>query len=242
MTDDNTRTEELAARIWRDAKAGVLMFAAERIAEFVTLTEGYIHPDDHRTEVERLERVATTFIDDREHHRERADVAEAERDALRARVEALAEQWERMATEDDPDDKEASRWFRYAARNVRGRLADPEPDDERDALRSRVGALLDDHVHQVKVSAPFLDKARIFEDYEEALIVMAQECQWLLDARKNWTGRGEGWVQFGTNYSWVLFEVIDGVSCPCGRQFKTRRGLNAHRGARGNCPDMKGRR
>jgi hypothetical protein len=79
-------------------------------------------------EVARLQQYADDLND------QIADCRVLEYQAKVARVEALAGDWERMAAEDDP---EAARWFRYAARNVRGRLqeppaalAEPERDEE----------------------------------------------------------------------------------------------------------------
>lgn len=77
-----------------------------------------------------------------------------------------------------------------------------------------------------------------FEDYEVALIVAGRRFANLLYAREDFTSRDETSVQFGTNYSWVCFRVVPRIACKCGKHFKTRKGYNTHRGARGNCKEM----
>lgn len=87
----------------------------------------------------------------------------------------------------------------------------------------------------IRVTSAGDPEGTYFEDYETALIVAGRRFANLLYARKDFTSRSDTHVQFGTNYAWVCFDVVPRVICKCGKPFKTRKGLNAHRGARGNC-------
>jgi hypothetical protein len=99
--------------------------------------------------------------------------------------------------------------------------------------------LVTNHNQMIHVTSAGNPTGDYLEDYETALIVAGRTYANLLYARNDFTWRSETAVQFGTNYSWVRFEVVDRVICQCGKAFKTRKGYNTHRGARGNCPKMK---
>lgn len=91
------------------------------------------------------------------------------------------------------------------------------------------------HNQMIKMTSSGSPSVDYFEDYETALIVAGRRFASLLYWRDDFATRTETSVQFGTNYSWVRFEVVTRIPCQCGKAFKTRRGYNTHRGARGNC-------
>lgn len=93
----------------------------------------------------------------------------------------------------------------------------------------------------IKMTSAGTPQETFFEDYETALIVAGRTFANLLYARDDFTHRTETKVQFGTNYSWVIFQIVPRIECKCGAAYKTRKGYNTHRGARGNCPKMKER-
>jgi hypothetical protein len=91
---------------------------------------------------------------------------------------------------------------------------------------------------QIHMTSASDTRGEFFEDYETALIVAGRRFPNILYWRDEFASRSETLVQFGTNYSWVCFRVVNRVTCECGRSFGTNKGLNAHRGARGNCKEM----